>query len=210
MKKYLLSVTLIFLAAVVFAQDEHSSAYERGYLFGKGAAMLLLVVLLFGVYGDSLERRSNNQNHHIMNPFRVMITGLILLFPVLAFTQTSSDLASKIPGKWLLVKHILKEKGKTDDLLTSNEVYTYEFKSDNTYSSSFINKKNQTTTIISGKWKLINAATKLKLYDNTMTGDDHLVADKTFPIIRLTATEFVTKELLFGMDLLGTSYYKRQ
>lgn len=146
-----------------------------------------------------------------MNPFRMIISGLLLLLPVLAFTQTNSDPASKIPGKWLLVKHLLTENGKTEDLLTSNEVYTYDFAKDGTYEVTFINKKNASTTVYKGKWKILPGGKKLKLYDNSLPSDPkQLVNDKIYPVIRLSATEFVTKELLFGMDLLGTSYYYKK
>ena len=144
-----------------------------------------------------------------MKLLSAMITALLL--PVLAFTQTNNDPASKIPGKWLLVKHLYTEKGKTEDLLTSNEVYTYDFSKDGTYSVTFVNKKNASTTVYKGKWKIISGGKKLKLYDVILPSDPkQLVNDDTLPIIRLTKDEFVTRELLFGMDLWGISHYKKQ
>ena len=140
-----------------------------------------------------------------MKLFCVMMTALLL--PALAFTQTSNDPGSKIPGKWLLVKHLYTEKGKTEDLLTSNEVYTYDFAKDGNYAITMVNKKNATTTVYKGKWKVLNGIKKLRLYDNTLPSDPkQLVNDNILPIIRVSTTEFVTKELLFGLDLLGTSY----
>ncbi len=140
----------------------------------------------------------------------------LLLFPSILFSlflsaQPGNDLASKLPGKWLLVKHLYTEKGKTEDFLTSNEVYTYDFAENGTYEVTYINQKNATTTVYKGKWKVLPGIKKLRLYDNSLPSDPRqLVNDNILPIIRLTTTEFVTKELLFGMDLRGTSYYKKQ
>ncbi len=136
--------------------------------------------------------------------------GLILL-SLFVCAQPGNDLASKLPGKWLLVKHLYTEKGKTEDFLTSNEVYTYDFARNGTYAVTYINKKNESTTVYKGKWKIISGNKKIRLYDNILSSDPkQLVNDNLLPIIRLTKDEFVTKELLFGMDLLGTSYYKKQ
>ena len=144
-----------------------------------------------------------------MKLLSVMITALLL--PVLAFTQPNNDPSLKFVGKWLLVKHLYTEKGKTEDFLTSNEVYTYDFAKNGTYVLTLINKKNESTTIYKGKWKVITDGKKLRLYDNSLPSDPkQLVNDNILPIVRVSATEFVTKELLFGMDLLGTSYYKKQ
>ena len=142
---------------------------------------------------------------------KYLLSCTLILSAFFVAAQPGNDPASKLKGKWLLVKHTLTEKGKTDDLLTSNEVYTYDFAANGTYEVSYTNKKNESTTVYKGKWKILNAGKKLRLYDNTLPSDPgRLVADKNLPIIKLTSDEFVTKELLFGMDLLGTSYYKKQ
>lgn len=144
-----------------------------------------------------------------MKLFSVVITALLL--PTLAFTQPNNDPSSKFIGKWLLVKHLYTEKGKTEDFLSANEVYTYDFARNGTYVLTLINKKNESTTIYNGKWKVITAGKKLRLYDNSLPSDPkQLVNDNNLPIIKLTAGEFVTRELLFGMDLWGISHYKKQ
>lgn len=102
-------------------------------------------------------------------------------------------------------------RGKTSNEITSNEKYTYEFAVNGTYSVNYINKKNESNTTYKGKWKLINAGKTLFLYAVTLPSDPkQLVGDGHLPVIKLSATEFVTKELLFAMDMKGTSYYKKQ
>jgi len=50
-KKYFLFLASMLLSLIAFAQDEHSSAYNRGYLFGKGLAMLLVTCLvIWGIW----------------------------------------------------------------------------------------------------------------------------------------------------------------
>lgn len=143
---------------------------------------------------------------------KYLFSFALVLFSVAAFSQPGDSIKPKLTGKWLMVKHTLTEKGKTDDLLTANEIYTFDFVANNTYTVSYTSKKNNNTTIYKGKWQLTNGGKKLKLYDNNIVPAEQgrLVGDRLLPIIKLTATEFVTKELLLGMDLLGTSYYKKQ
>jgi len=144
-----------------------------------------------------------------MQQIRVIVTAILILIPVIIFAQPG-NVQSKLAGKWLLVKHTLTENKKTEDLLTSNETYTYHFKADGTYEVSYTSKKTESTTVYKGKWQVVNNGKKLKLYQNHLAGDDAtLVGDKLLPVVRISVTEFVTKELLFGMDLLGTSYYKK-
>ncbi|MGC4103136.1 lipocalin family protein [Ferruginibacter sp.] len=145
-----------------------------------------------------------------MKQIRPIILALLLSLPVIIFAQTAS-LKTKFVGKWLLVKHLYTENKKTEDLLTSNETYVYTFKTDGTYEVSYTSKKDASTTVYYGKWAIVSTGKKLKLYDNHIQTDAKvLVNDKLYPIIKISNTEFVTKELLFGMDLLGTSYYKKQ
>ena len=145
-----------------------------------------------------------------MRQIRKIITGLFFLLPVVVAAQSAATKINFL-GKWLLVKHIVTDNKKTKDLLTSNEVYTYNFYTNNTYQVSYTNKKNKSTTVYKGKWLIVSSGKKLKLYDNNQVADTAvLVGDRLLPIIRITATEFVTKELLFGMDLPGTSYYTKQ
>ena len=145
-----------------------------------------------------------------MHQIRKIITGLLFLLPAVVAAQSATTKINLL-GKWLLVKHIVTDNKKPKDLLTSNEVYTYHFYTNNTYQVSYTNKKNKSTTVYKGKWLIVSSGKKLKLYDNNQVADTAvLVGDRLLPIIRITATEFVTKELLFGMDLPGTSYYTKQ
>ena len=142
---------------------------------------------------------------------KYLLSFTLLLSSLIVFAQPGSSPSTKLAGKWLLTKHLLTEKGKASDLLSSNEIYSFDFMVDNTYSVSYTNKKNESTTVYKGKWKIVNGGKKLKLYDNILPAEPgRLVADRLLPIISLSKTEFVTKELLFGMDLVGTSYYKKQ
>ena len=134
-----------------------------------------------------------------------------LLLAIISFGQNTAAIKAKFVGKWLLVKHLYTENKKTEELLTSNEIYTYNFEAGGNYQVSYTNKKNESTTVYYGKWQIVNGGKKIKLFDNHIEPDPKvLVGDKLLTIIRITATQFVTKELLFGMDLLGTSYYKKQ
>ena len=148
--------------------------------------------------------------------FTAMFTKFILAVMLLSFSlvsngNTTDTTQSKLVGKWLLVKHLITEGGKTTNEITANENYTYNFAVNGTYSITYINKKNQSNTTYKGKWKLINAGKTLFLYSVTLPSDlKQLVGDEHLPVIKLTATEFVTKELLFAMDMKGTSYYKKQ
>jgi hypothetical protein len=142
---------------------------------------------------------------------KYLLSFALILVSIAAFSQPASDVKTKLPGKWLLVKHTLTEKGKTEDLLTPNEVYTYDFAANGTYEVSYTNKKNASTTVYKGKWQVVTAGKKLRLYDVILPAEPgRLVSDELLPIISISATQFVTKELLFGMDLMGTSYYKKQ
>lgn len=145
-----------------------------------------------------------------MKQNKAFIITLLFLLPAIIFAQTSA-IKTKFVGSWLLVKHLYTENKKTEDLLTDNEKYVYTFKSDNTYEVSYTSKKTASTTVYYGKWQLLNGGKKIKLYDSHIVPDATvLVSDKLFPVIKISSKEFVTKELLFGMDLLGTSYYKKQ
>jgi len=140
-----------------------------------------------------------------------VIIAVFLLLPVFSLAQNIAAIKTKFIGKWLLVKHLYTENKKTEDLLSSNEIYTYNFEADGKYQVSYTNKKNESTTVYYGKWQIVSAGKKLKLFNNHIEPTPKvLVNDQLLPIIKITATEFVTKELLFGMDLLGTSYYKKQ
>ncbi|HMC99867.1 MAG TPA: hypothetical protein VKH37_06935, partial [Ferruginibacter sp.] len=90
------------------------------------------------------------------------------------------------------------------------ETYSFEFNAGGSYTVTYANKKNESVTEIKGKWTFLTGGKKLKLYDNVQTGDTHLIADRILPVTKLTATQLVLKELLFGMDLNGTSYYSKQ
>ena len=145
-----------------------------------------------------------------MKQARIIIAAIFFLLPAIIFAQTAA-VKTKFMGKWLLVKHLYTENKKTEDLLTNNETYVYTFKSDGTYEVSYTSKKTESTTIYYGKWQVVSAGKKLKLYNSHIQTDATvLVNDKLLTIIKLSNTEFVTRELLFGMDLLGTSYYKKQ
>lgn len=135
----------------------------------------------------------------------------LILVSLAAFSQKPVDPKTKFVGKWLLVKHTLTEKGKTEDLLTSNEVYTYDFAANGTYAVSYTDKKKESTTVYKGKWQVIGGGKKIRLYDVILPSEPgRLVSDNLLPIVSISPTQFVIKELLFGMDLLGTSYYKKQ
>lgn len=145
-----------------------------------------------------------------MKQGRIFISALFFVLPVFVFAQATA-VKTKFVGKWLLVKHLLTENKKTEDLLTSNETYIYTFKADGTYEVSYTSKKTESTTVYYGKWQVVSGGKKLKLYNSHIVPDATvLVGDKLLPIVSITATQFAVKELLFGMDLLGTSYYKKQ
>jgi Lipocalin-like domain len=145
-----------------------------------------------------------------MKKFTIAIAALFLL-PIFSFAQNTAAIKATFIGKWLLVKHLYTENKKTENLLTNNETYIYTFKTDGTYEVSYTSKKTESTTVYYGKWQIVSSGKKLKLFDNHIQPDAKvLVNDKLLPIVKITPTEFVTKELLFGMDLLGTSYYKKQ
>lgn len=139
-----------------------------------------------------------------------LIAACLLLLPSFCFAGNIDTVKSKLAGKWLLVKHMMNDRGKPEDLLTPDYIYTYDFRNDGTYTVTYNDRKNSTVTVIDGKWKFLSNNTKIRLYDNNQEGDTHLISDTQLPVIRLNDKEFVTKELLFGMDLLGTSYYKRE
>ena len=151
-------------------------------------------------------------HNYTMKKLTTVIIILLVVLPVTNFAQSAGNAKTNLAGKWLLVKHTLTEKGKVDDLLTPNEIYTFDFAPGGSYAVSYTNKKNESTTVYRGKWKFVNNGKQLNLYDNNTVPVDPktLVGNKQLPVIRLTSKEFVTKELLFGMDLLGTSYYKKQ
>jgi hypothetical protein len=143
---------------------------------------------------------------------KYLLSFMLIAISTASFSQSAAETKIKLVGKWLLVKHTLTEKGKTDDLLTPNEIYTFDFAPGGNYQVSYVNKKNASTTVYQGKWQVTPGGKKLKLFDNTIVPAEpgRLVADRLLPIISLSASQFVTKELLFGMDLRGTSYYRKQ
>ena len=142
---------------------------------------------------------------------KYLLSFTLIFLSIAALAQPAADIKSKFVGKWLVVKHLYTEKGKTSDFLTSNEIYTYNFASNGTYESSFINKEHASTTVYKGKWQVVGGGKKLRLYDVHLTDDPkRLISDQLFPIVSISSTQFVIKEFLFGMDLLGASYYKKQ
>ena len=142
---------------------------------------------------------------------KFLLVSMLLSYSLLSFAHQTDTTQSKLVGKWLLVKHLITEGGRTTNEVTANENYTYNFAANGTYSITYTNKKNESSTTYKGKWKLTNAGKTLFLYNNTLPTDPkQLVADKNLPITKLSATDFVTKELLFAMDMKGTSYYKKQ
>ena len=137
--------------------------------------------------------------------------ALLLSISFLSSGQKLGTAKPTLTGNWLLVKHLITENGKTTNELSADEHYTYSFAINGTYTVNYANSKTGNSTTYKGKWKLTAAGKTLKLYDNTLLSDPkQLVADNSLPVLKLTATEFVTTELLFAMDMKGTSYYKRQ
>lgn len=89
------------------------------------------------------------------------LSTLTLIFvSIAAFSQSTVNPKTKFVGKWLLVKHTFTEKGKTEDLLTANEVYTYDFAANGTYAVSYTDKKKESTTVYKGKWQVIGGGKK--------------------------------------------------
>ena|ERR1700730_9747560 len=147
-----------------------------------------------------------------MKSIRTVAAGLFFLFPLICIAHTPDTLKSNLAGRWLLVKHTIPDKGKPVNELPADQVYSFEFRNNGTYSVIYDDRKNNAVTTLRGKWKIVNKGKTLKLYDNKSVPDDplHMIADRSLPIFSLTSTQFVIKELLFGMDIPGTSYYKRQ
>ena len=142
---------------------------------------------------------------------KFLFAAMLLTTSLLTYGQKPVLAKSNLVGNWFLVKHLITDGGKTTNEITSNEIYTYSFAANGTYSVNYINKQKESNTTYKGKWKLTNAGKTLSLYDNTLPSDPkQLVGDENLPIIKLTATDFVTWELLFAMDMKGTSYYKKQ
>ncbi len=136
----------------------------------------------------------------------------ILVVPSMVMYAHDTDTAhAGLTGNWLLVKHMIKDGGKTTNELAPELQYRYHFNAKGTYTVVYTNTKTGITTTYAGKWKLLHGDKTLKLYDNSLPAEPaQLVADQSMPVIKLTAKEFVTRELLFAMDMKGTSYYKRQ
>ena len=142
---------------------------------------------------------------------QVFLGALLLSISFLSNGQKPRMAKPTLTGNWLLVKHLITEGGKTTNELGADEHYTYSFAVNGTYSVIYSNSKTGNSTTYKGKWRMTAAGKTLKLYDNTLPSDPkQLVADNNLPVLKLTATEFVTRELLFAMDMKGTSYYKRQ
>ncbi len=142
---------------------------------------------------------------------KFLLASMLLSFSLVVSAHGTDTALSKLVGKWLLVKHLITDGGKTTNEITANENYSYNFSANGTYTVTYINKKNESSTTYTGRWKLINAGKTLSLYNNSLPSDaKQLVADRKLPVVKLTATSFVTKELLFAMDMKGTSYYTKQ
>lgn len=145
-----------------------------------------------------------------MRPGIYSTIALILLTGIL-YGQKADSVHLKLTGKWLLVKHLITDGGKTSNELGANNIYTYQFMANGNYTVSYANKVDTTTTTYVGKWKIGNSGKTIVLFNNSLPAEPkQLVADRSLPIIKLTAKEFVTRELLFAEDMHGISYYKRQ
>jgi hypothetical protein len=137
---------------------------------------------------------------------------LIFIFSSHAFSQSIADVRGvKIIGKWLLVRHTLKEKRRTVDKLTPDTKNIYEFKKDGTYRNIFTNDSGTVITV--GKWKISPDGKQILTRDNHFLpphNKDGAVADRPLNIFKLTSTDFVTNECLYNEVPAGTSYYLRQ
>lgn len=142
---------------------------------------------------------------------RSIFIAMLIITSLVINAHDTDTVHAGLPGNWLLVKHMITDGGKTTNELAPELQYSYHFNTKGDYTVVYTNTKTGITTTYAGKWKLLHGNKTLKLYDNRLPAEPkQLVADQSLPVIKLTSKEFVTRELLFAMDMKGTSYYRRQ
>lgn len=114
-----------------------------------------------------------------------------------------------------MVKHTLVENSKTVDKFNSDAKIVYEFSIDGSYklTSAFKYQGKWDTVVTVGKWKISSDNKNIELFNNKFLpphDKDGTCADHPLVIVKLTATDFVTKEYWFSEDPAGTSTYIKQ
>jgi hypothetical protein len=139
---------------------------------------------------------------------KVNLTIIILLFSPFCIAQTS-----ELVGTWNMVKHITTlDNDKNYDCMKHMDGSTEQTKinADGTYERMWTDKKGKKTSTV-GMWKLSADNKKLTLYKNSFKPKipNATIADRTYTVIKLTATEFEFKENLCTEGFEGVSVYRR-